>query len=152
MIPLLAVHGADDGQLVHMPRHPWKRLGDLNPGHVGRDRFEIAVGLGIPHVHVGRTAGKPDENDRLGLLARTGAGGGQRVGEPEVIAQRNAKERQAAHPEELTPLKVASGTGKTFRQVHHDPPKMMLEKGLRLKCPNPPFLMELTDPRLSMIV
>ena len=139
MIPFLAVHGADDGQLVHLPRHPGKRLGDLNPGHVGRDGFEIAVGLGIPHVHVGRAAGKPDENDRLGLLARTGAGGGQRVGQPEVIAQRNAEERQAAHPQELATLKVASGAGNTFRQVHCDPPKLLLEKGYGRNALSPQF-------------
>ncbi len=71
--------GADDGQLVPHAGLQGEVLADLDAGHVGGDRLELAaellgrVRLEIVHVHVRRAAAEVDHDGRL--AGRRFAGG-----------------------------------------------------------------------------
>src|SRR5207253_5019437 len=78
--------GADDGELVHQAGDTREDLADLDAGHRGGDRLELAadlgggLGLDLPQVLVGRAAAEEDVDDRL----VSGAGAGPGLGAEDV--------------------------------------------------------------------
>ena len=67
------VRRADDGELVHDLGHLGQMLADLDAGHVGGDRLELAADalrgfrFEVPHVDGGGAAGQPEHDDGVGL-------------------------------------------------------------------------------------
>jgi hypothetical protein len=74
------MHAADQRQLVHAFRHLRQQFRDVDAGHVGFDRLELAANLRwrvwfrVPEVDVARCAAVEDQNHRL-RLAETDAAG-----------------------------------------------------------------------------
>ena len=85
-----AIDRAERHQFVHDPRQPGQVLADLDAGHAGRNRPEIAANFGrslhfqVEHVLVRRGSAQVDHDDRL---ARAGHPLG-RLG-PQQIAEAN---------------------------------------------------------------
>ena len=97
------VRRADDGELVHDLGLLRQVLADLDAGHVGGDRLELAAELGrgvrleIVHVDVAGPAGLPDQDDRLAVRWRCPV-----RPEPEQARQRQAAEGERADLEEAS--------------------------------------------------
>ena len=95
MVVLLGVHGADDGQLVHLPGSSGKQLRDLDSIHASGDGLKRAVGLGVPGVDLAGAAIEPDQDAGLSL-SRSPGRCPQGPLERQVAVQANAQEAQGA--------------------------------------------------------
>jgi hypothetical protein len=96
--------GTDHAELIAALRELRHQLADFHPRHIGRDRLEFAAEFfrrfrfQVERVHVSRTAGQIDIDDRLAGGPRAG----KRFG-PQKFRQRQPAERESADGEEVTP-------------------------------------------------
>ncbi len=140
--------GADDrtdrNQLVHVRGDERKMLADLDAGHVGFDRSELAanfrrrVHFKIEEVLMRRSAGQEDHDDPLRL--RRSAAAGHRLGSQD-LRQRKAAQRQPADLEERSPRHLIAKTVLRFAED--------FQHG-RLSCRSIPYTLQVrstTHPR-----
>ena len=104
MIVAGELHIANDGQLVGEPRLAGHVLADVDAGHVGLDRLEVAadldrrVRLHVVHVDVAGAADEQNHDDRLGARRLVLGAKAEQVAE-----------HQAAEAEAGTTQKMPSG-------------------------------------------
>ena len=71
-VETLEAHAANERHLIGDPGLQGHVLADVEAGHVGLDRLELAADLGrrlglqVVHVELGGTAIQPDHDDALG--------------------------------------------------------------------------------------
>jgi hypothetical protein len=120
------VHRTDKGELVGMPGHAGKVLGDLDAGDVGFDGlvgaadFDGGVGLHVPGVELGGASDEHEEDDvDVGFVGVDGAGGF----EAEPLRQAEAKRGERAGVKEITAAEaVAEFDGFIGVQTEHGLP------------------------------
>ena len=79
------------------------------PATLVGDGLEPAVGLGIPGVHLARSALQPEENAGLGLCLPRRPRLGHQVLQGQVLAQVEAQQTERADPQEMAPPKILPG-------------------------------------------
>ncbi len=72
MIPFVRLHGANDGQLVHVLRDARENLRNLHSSRIRGNGSEAAIPFHIPTIEMTDPALQPDQNNRLRFGLRSG--------------------------------------------------------------------------------